>query len=91
MNWQFRSSTVKEFVPGQAATDVEYAELVSNAGEVIATFAEAEDGTVTFTVPGTTFLTAGASTVVLDLPEADPEVAGQLWSNAGVVTVSAGA
>ena len=29
--------------------------------------------------------------VDLALPEADPEVAGQLWSNGGVVTVSAGA
>jgi len=26
-----------------------------------------------------------------NLPVADPEVAGQLWSNSGVVTVSAGA
>lgn len=30
------------------------------------------------------------STVKLNLPTADPEVAGQLWSNSGVVTVSAG-
>lgn len=27
---------------------------------------------------------------IADLPTADPLVAGQLWSNAGVVTVSAG-
>lgn len=25
-----------------------------------------------------------------DLPDADPEVAGQLWANSGVATVSAG-
>ena len=28
--------------------------------------------------------------IVSDLPTSDPAVAGQLWSNAGVVTVSAG-
>lgn len=28
--------------------------------------------------------------VIVTLPTADPAVAGQLWSNAGVVTVSAG-
>jgi hypothetical protein len=34
----------------------------------------------------------GSNSVVIikDLPTADPSVAGQLWSNAGVVTVSAG-
>lgn len=34
----------------------------------------------------------GANSVVIfkDLPTADPSVAGQLWSNAGVLTVSAG-
>lgn len=30
------------------------------------------------------------STVVASLPTADPHVVGQLWANAGVVTVSAG-
>ena len=34
----------------------------------------------------------GTNSVVIikDLPTSDPSVAGQLWSNAGVVTVSAG-
>ena len=34
----------------------------------------------------------GTNSVVIikDLPTSDPTVAGQLWSNAGVVTVSAG-
>jgi hypothetical protein len=34
----------------------------------------------------------GSNSIVIikDLPTADPSVAGQLWSNAGVVTVSAG-
>jgi len=34
----------------------------------------------------------GTNSVVIisDLPTADPEVVGQLWSNSGVVTVSAG-
>jgi hypothetical protein len=34
----------------------------------------------------------GTNSVVIfkDLPTADPSVAGQLWSNAGVLTVSAG-
>lgn len=47
----------------------------------------------------TTFFTGpiGASTILTapifvegDLPTADPLVAGQVWSNAGVLTVSAG-
>jgi len=35
----------------------------------------------------------GTNSVVIisDLPTADPEVVGQIWSNAGVLTVSAGA
>ena len=34
----------------------------------------------------------GTNSVVIikDLPASDPSVAGQLWSNSGVVTVSAG-
>ena len=34
----------------------------------------------------------GTNSVVIftDLPTADPSVAGQLWSNSGVLTVSAG-
>jgi hypothetical protein len=33
----------------------------------------------------------GGTVIMLDLPTADPEVVGQLWSNSGVLTVSAGA
>ena len=32
----------------------------------------------------------GATVIISDLPTADPTVAGQLWSNSGVLTVSAG-
>jgi hypothetical protein len=32
----------------------------------------------------------GGTVIMLDLPTADPEVVGQLWSNSGVLTVSAG-
>jgi len=32
----------------------------------------------------------GTTVVITDLPEADPEVAGQLWNNNGVLSVSAG-
>ncbi len=39
--------------------------------------------TGTVTVDGTTV-------VIADLPETDPEVVGQLWNNAGVLSVSAG-
>lgn len=39
----------------------------------------------------TTNLTATGSVVILSgLPTSDPTVAGQLWSNSGVLTVSAG-
>jgi hypothetical protein len=33
----------------------------------------------------------GGTVIMLDLPTEDPEVVGQLWSNSGVLTVSAGA
>lgn len=46
-------------------------------------------GDVTGAVEATT-LSASGAVVFSALPTADPEVAGQLWNNAGVVTVSAG-
>ncbi len=33
----------------------------------------------------------GSALILANLPTADPEVVGQLWSNSGVLTVSAGA
>ena len=48
--------------------------------------------TATFgTATSITDLTASGVVIFSDLPTADPEVAGQLWSDAGVLTVSAGA
>lgn len=38
-----------------------------------------------------TNVTASGTVILSGLPTSDPEVAGQLWSNAGVLTVSAGA
>lgn len=32
----------------------------------------------------------GASLTIANLPTSDPSVAGQIWSNSGVLTVSAG-
>ena len=49
--------------------------------------------TVTATLGATTSitdLTAAGVVIFSDLPTADPQVAGQLWSNSGVLTVSAG-
>ena len=40
-------------------------------------------GAVTFTV-------SGSNVIVTGLPTSDPAVAGALWSNTGVLTVSAG-
>ena len=51
-------------------------------------FNGAVGGTTPAAVSATTLTTTGA--VVMTLPVADPHVAGQLWANAGVVTVSAG-
>lgn len=43
------------------------------------------------TVTATTSLTVSGATVIMSaLPTSDPAVAGQLWSNSGVLTVSAG-
>lgn len=45
---------------------------------------------------GTTLTTTGTVTIngttiiISDLPTSDPSVAGQLWSDSGVLTVSAG-
>ena len=50
--------------------------------------------TVTSTLGATTAVTSltvsGGTVIFTGLPTADPVVAGQLWSNAGVLTVSAG-
>lgn len=46
-------------------------------------------GDVTGAVAATT-LSASGTVVFSDLPTSDPGVAGQLWSDSGVVTVSAG-
>ena len=51
-------------------------------------FNGAVGGTTPAAVSATTLTTTGA--VTMTLPTADPHVAGQLWSNAGAVTVSAG-
>lgn len=49
---------------------------------------ENADGDVTVTGDLTV---AGTDVVIIaNLPTSDPSVAGQLWSNSGVVTVSAG-
>lgn len=50
----------------------------------------ATTGAVTVTATyGTNLATAG-TVIFSGLPTSDPAVAGQLWSNAGVLTVSAG-
>lgn len=50
-------------------------------------------GNITGNVTGevsATDLSASGVVIFSDLPTADPEVAGQLWNNTGVVSVSAG-
>lgn len=50
--------------------------------------------TVTSTLGAATAVTSlsvsGGTVILTSLPTADPHVVGQLWSNAGVLTVSAG-
>ena len=46
-------------------------------------------GAVTGAVVATT-ITASGAVILSGLPTSDPSVAGQLWSNVGVLTVSAG-
>lgn len=41
-------------------------------------------------IGGVTFTWNGSQLVVTGLPTTDPAVAGALWSNSGVLTVSAG-
>lgn len=54
------------------------------------------EGDVTGSVTATDLTTTGTVTidgttiVISDLPETDPEVAGQLWNDGGVLSVSAG-
>ena len=52
MNWRPRSSTVSGASREAAATELEYMELVNDAGDVVASFAEAVDGNVTMSVDG---------------------------------------
>jgi len=50
------------------------------------------EGSATFTTLTTTgTVTINGTTIIIsDLPTSDPSVAGQLWSDSGVLTVSAG-
>lgn len=48
-----------------------------------------QGGTV-LTIGSITLTASGTNLVIAGLPTSDPAVAGALWSNAGVVTVSAG-
>ena len=65
--------------------------VVSNNG-----FVGAVAGAVTGAVAATTLSASGAVSLtnavisIPNLPTADPLVAGQLWNNSGVLTVSAG-
>ena len=43
----------------------------------------------TLTTTGTVTIN-GTTIIISDLPTSDPSVAGQLWSDSGVLTVSAG-
>ncbi len=52
MNWRPRSSTVSGASREAAATELEYMELVNDAGDVVASFAEDVDGNVTMEVAG---------------------------------------
>lgn len=52
-------------------------------------FIGAVTGAVTGAVVATT-ITASGAVIFSGLPTSDPSVAGQLWSNVGVLTVSAG-
>ena len=68
------------------------------SGPVVSTngFDGAVGGNTPAAVSATTLTTTGTLTingttiVISDLPTSDPAVAGQLYSNAGVLTVSAG-
>lgn len=41
-------------------------------------------------IGGITLTVSGSNVIITGLPTSDPAVAGALWSNLGVVTVSAG-
>lgn len=64
--------------------------FIDDKGNTVASLTSDASGAITLTVNGSAVLLSGAATVVLDLPTSDPGVAGQLWSDTGVVTVSAG-
>lgn len=63
---------------GKVHRDVGGDKLTAEAGGVVAI------GNMVFTV------NAAGKAIVTGVPTADPNVAGQLWSNAGVITISAG-
>lgn len=99
MQWNNQNATSSPGGKGVAPTRTQSMKLIDDAGNVIAQFNRAYNGTITFTVNGESFVSADAASVTLDaaeillpnLPTSDPQVAGALWSDGGVVTVSAGA
>jgi hypothetical protein len=49
------------------------------------------DSITTGTIDATGTVTLSGDIIFSELPTADPEIAGQLWNNSGVLTISAGA
>ena len=61
------------------------------SGPVVSTNGfEGSDTVTTLTTTGTVTIN-GTTIIISDLPTSDPSVAGQIYSNSGVLTVSAGA
>lgn len=97
---QFKNTETPTFAgaAGNKPAVVERMALYDRDGNEVAFFLKAVDGTISFEVNGEAYVSADASSVSLaasqivlsNLPTADPTVAGALWSNSGVVTVSAG-
>jgi len=56
------------------------------------TFVVDEGGTLSFntTTTAVTFTVTSGKLIVANIPTADPHVAGALWANVGVLTISAG-
>jgi len=69
---------------------VRFQNYLDELNELVSTLTDIIDPSTTDLVWDGSTLTVGGDVVLSGIPTSDPAVAGQLWNNSGVLTVSAG-
>jgi hypothetical protein len=91
-----QASDFNNFANGGKPGLDETLKFVDEKGETVMELISDADGTKTLSVDGEVVkffpnIEDDGTNIILTLPETDPEIAGALWNDDGIVTVSAGA